>query len=169
MKRIKINTNDANRTFNDTLTEFIRYCSLSNLSQRTIEFYEETLQFFSRFISNVDFKLNIVNKSIIEEYTMSLKASGIKNVSINTRLRGVRAFTYWCIERGYIKPFKINLVKQEEIIKETYTDDEIKILLVKPDIKKCSFTEYRDWVVINFLIGTGVRLSTLTAINIGDI
>ena len=47
--------------------------------------------------------------------------------------------------------------KGEEPIKETYTDEELKILLQKPNMKKCTFAEYRTWVVVNFLINSGSR------------
>ena len=35
--------------------------------------------------------------------------------------------------------------------------------------KKCRFSEYRNWVFINYLIATGNRLSTVINIKIGDI
>lgn len=80
--------------------------------------------------------------------------STINTVTINTRLRGVRALVNYCIELGYIDSFKISLLKNEKEIKQTYTDDEIKLLLRKPDLKKCLFAEYRNWVVINYLLAT---------------
>ena len=52
---------------------------------------------------------------------------------------------------------------------ETYTDDELKILLAKPNIKKCSFTEYQCWVMKNFLFCTGVRQRSLMYIKVKDI
>lgn len=59
--------------------------------------------------------------------------------------------------------------RANETIKDTYTDAEISKLLKKPDIKKVSFPEYRTWVIVNFLVGTGCRLGTLVAVRIGDI
>jgi integrase/recombinase XerD len=74
-----------------------------------------------------------------------------------------------CRLRPYIEEFKIPSLKAEKKIKETYTDSELIILLKKPDIKKCNFVEYRNWVFINYLIGTGNRVSTAVSVKIGDI
>lgn len=65
--------------------------------------------------------------------------------------------------------FRITLPKKRKTIKETYTSEEISILLTKPNMKKTSFSEYRTWVIINFVYGTGIRLSSLTNIKIKDI
>jgi len=70
---------------------------------------------------------------------------------------------------GYIEPFKIELLKVEKQVKETYTDSELTILLKKPDVKKCKFSEYRDWVFINYLLATGNRLRTVINVQIRDI
>lgn len=68
----------------------------------------------------------------------------MQRIKINTRLSGIRTFLYWCMERGHMSSFKINLLRQEEIIKNTFNDEEIVILLRKTDIKKCLFTDYRN-------------------------
>ncbi len=39
-------------------------------------------------------------------------------------------------------------IHQEKVVKETYSDDEIKRLVVKPNLRKCSFAEYRNWVMV---------------------
>jgi len=46
-----------------------------------------------------------------------------------------------------MEEFKIVLPRTEETIKETYTDEEIKRLIKKPDVKKCSFVELRRSVI----------------------
>ena len=38
-----------------------------------------------------------------------------------------------------------------------------------PDQKTCSFAEYRNWVIVNFLLGTGCCASTLVNLKIEDI
>ena len=61
----------------------------------------------------------------------------------------------------YLDKFKINLLKTEKPIKKTYTDKELRKLLKKPDLDKCNFAKYRNWVIVNFLLGTAVRSRTL--------
>lgn len=54
-------------------------------------------------------------------------------------------------------------------MKETYSDLELSALLKKPDIRKATFAEYRDWVIINFLLNCGSRAATVRAIQIRDV
>ena len=53
-------------------------------------------------------------------------------------------------------------------MKEPYTDFELSLLLRKPELE-CKFWEYRDWVIINFLLNSGCRAATLRSIKIKDI
>jgi integrase/recombinase XerD len=71
--------------------------------------------------------------------------------------------------QGYMRNFKIALINAEKPIKETYTEEELEKLLKKPDIKKCSFTEYRNWVTICYMLGTGNRRKTVCNLKIGDL
>lgn len=43
------------------------------------------------------------------------------------------------------------------------------ILLKKPDIQECSFVDYRNWIIINFLLATGCRAKTLVNIKVEDL
>ncbi len=61
------------------------------------------------------------------------------------------------------------MMKQEEKIKETYSDEELERLLAKPDKSKVDFTTYKIWAFENYLLGTGNRLSTALNLRIKDI
>ena len=94
--------------------------------------------------------------------------SGLKDTSINSYTRTLKSFLSWCNSEGLtdvnIKPYKC-----EEVIKETYSDDELSKLLKKPDLKKCSFSEYRNWVIINFLLNGGNRARSIRLIRNRDV
>ena len=47
-------------------------------------------------------------------------------------------------------------------------DEELLILLKKPE-KKCDFTEYRNWVIINYLLNAGCRAATVRNIQNQDV
>ena len=81
----------------------------------------------------------------------------------------LRVFLYYCMRYDYIPNFKISKLKVDRDIINTYTDAEIKILLKKPDLKKCNFLTYRNWVIINFLLGSGCRARTLVNLRIEDL
>lgn len=72
-------------------------------------------------------------------------------------------------EREYIFPFKIKLPKVSTPIKITYTDEELQRLLKKPKIKNVKFTEYRNWVIVNYCLSSGNRLRTVCNILTDDV
>ena len=65
--------------------------------------------------------------------------------------------------------FEITLPKADEAPIKTYTDHELQELLKKPDIRKCNFSTYRSWVIINFLLSTGIRQNSLINLKIRDV
>lgn len=100
---------------------------------------------------------------------MELKSKGLKDSTINIRIRAIRCVLYYLMRNEYINYFKISEIKENNIEIELYTDNEIQQLLKKPNMKKCSFAEYRTWVIINFLVATGVRSRSLRNIKIEDL
>ena len=51
---------------------------------------------------------------------------------------------------------------------EGVSDEELSLLLQKPE-SDCSFAEYRNWVIINFLLNSGCRAATVRNIQIRDV
>ena len=76
---------------------------------------------------------------------------------------------HYFMNEGYIPHFKMQAIKVDKSHIETYNEQELKLLLNKPNIKKCSFTEYQCWVMTNFLFSTGVRQRSLINIQIKDV
>lgn len=149
--------------------EFIKYCRVKNLSLRTIDYYDECYSEFIKFFGENRYTYDITS-NVIDDYVLFLKSNtNFNSVSINTRLRGIRVIIYYFQRINYVKEFKIGLLKAEKKIKQTYSDAELTLLLKKPDIKKCSFSEYRDWVIINYLLSTGNRASTIINVKIKDV
>ena len=168
MKQIKMVKKD-NLTVKDAFDLFIRKCRVKNLSTQTIKAYEDKVK---RFIDYVEPTTQIteITSDVVDSYILDLREDeDINDVTIATLLRHVRAFLYYCMECNYIVMFKIHIPKAEKKIKETYTIEELERLLAKPDVNKCSFSEFKTWTFENYLIATGNRLSTALSIKIGDI
>ena len=153
-------------TFDGLFNEFIKNCKVRNLSPATLKYYNEcysTLQQFQQHIL-----LEEINHSFVQDYTLFLQERMSLN-SVNTRLRGFRTVCNYGYANGYLRKITVKKIKVDQEIKETYTEDQIRALLKKPNLKQCSFAEYRNWVIINYLISTGNRLSTVTNLKIKDL
>ena len=92
----------------------------------------------------------------------------VNDVTVATYFRDYRVIAYWMMNEGYIDERRITIKKVEADIKDVYTDTEIKKLLKKPK-KDCGFAEYRNWVIINHLLATGNRISTICSLKISDV
>lgn len=162
-------TKNDNLTVADGIYLFLRKCRVKNLAEHSINSYEKKLIHFREFF-NEKALLSSITADTIDDYILWLKDNTEANdITVNSYLRSLRAFLYYCMECGYVSNFKIHLIKAEKKIKETYTDEELSKLLEKPDVKKCSFSTFKTWAFINYCLGTGNRLSTALNVHISDI
>lgn len=161
--------NSKNLSVKIAIDKFLETCKAKGLQNVTVDYYKNYLEVFTKWKNLDDTLVSNIDINIINDYIIFLRQKYPNNTSVNTSLRALRAFIYYCIELNYCEPIKIRLVKEEESVKLTYTDDELLRLLHKPNTKECTFTTYRNWVIVNFLLGTGIRLSTLIHIKIKDI
>ncbi|MBR5794975.1 MAG: tyrosine-type recombinase/integrase [Erysipelotrichaceae bacterium] len=158
-------------SLNEAMKYLFQYCEVKNLRKLTIDNYRKQLKEFELFIKN-NRKYETVNEIRqydINEYTLHLKNKGLKDESVNSYLRGLRVLVNYCMDNEQCGRLKVHIGKADKQIKPTYTDDELTALLVKPNLRKCSFSEYRNWVTVNFFLGTGVRVATLINAKIEDV
>jgi len=168
-KKIEMNKSKQNKTFGEGFEEFVLYCKSKNLRKTTIKHYHDIAHIICKFLPPST-PLNTITKKTIEQFIIHLKNNTKQNeVSINSTIISTRAIMYFFMKLGYIEEFKIPKIKTDKPVIETYTDEELELLLKKPDLHKCSFLEYRNWVIINFLLATGCRARTLCNLKIKDL
>jgi len=168
MKKMFTDFNNKFRKTSDTINEFIS-TKRGRRADETVKYYEERLSEFNKFlidsgISDIGAITRLVVDSFIDH--KKKKNPALKNQSLNNILRAIRTFINYCINEGYIKYFKIEMFPTTNIPKASYTDEEQALLLKKPDLSKCSFTEYRNWVVICHFLASGNRSKTVRHIKI---
>lgn len=167
---MKITMQKTNELYlKDGFEKFIQRCHVKNLSPKTITYYCNEFDRFQKFVSGNP-PLNEITSNTIEKYTLYLKEKTSANdVTIASYMRAIRAIFYYLMKMGYMNSFPITIPKSIKKIKETYTNEELKILLRKPNMNKCTFTEYKTWVYINYLLATGNRISTVVNLKICDL
>lgn len=170
MKKLSLKNTD-NLTVDEAFEDFKGHCRIKNLSGETIKLYQYQFNVFHRLIDDEAFLISEVTFDIVNSFILELRSYKhvCNDITINTYLRGLRAFLYYCIEMNYMVSFKIHIPKVDKKLKETYTDAELNVLLKKPNLKTCGFSEYKVWVFSNYLLGTGNRISTALNLKIQDI
>ena len=154
-------------TIEETFSDFIISRKTKGLAEKTLQSYQSQFQAVAR---HMDVKMDIamLQKADLDAMIISMRDASLSPNSINSYTRTLKSFFSWCNEQG-ITRVNIPLYKAEETVKETYSDAELTALLKKPDIRKATFAEYRDWVIINFLLNCGSRAATVRAIQIRDV
>lgn len=159
----------SNMSIEEAFDLFIRKCKIKNLTDNSIRSYEKKIIHFYEFIDE-NTPIDSINSNTVDDYVLFLREKTDANdITINSYLRTVRAFLYYCMDCGYMRNFKISLPKAEKKIKETYSDEDLIKLLKRPDERRCTFSTYKTWVFENYLLGTGNRISTALEVKIGDI
>ncbi|QOX62594.1 tyrosine-type recombinase/integrase [Anoxybacterium hadale] len=167
MQKIKLKM-EKDVTIRQAYEEFIRRCKVKNYSPYTLKYYENNINVFGLFC-DLDSPITIIDEDLINQYVLHLQEQNIKDYTVSSYMKAIRAVLYFFMQKDYIEDFKVTIPKADRELKEIYTDTELKILLKKPNLKKSSFVEYRTWVMINYLIATGQRLKNLQYLKAKDL
>ena len=155
-------------SFEEGCNRYLENCRQRNLREGTINHYRQSyVQFFKFFDPNMP--IEEMDQEEYKKYVLHLRATLHNDVSINAYLRDFIATMHFLMNEGYVTPFKMQSIKVDKNHVETYTDQELQLLLKKPNIKKCKFNEYQSWVMTNFLFCTGVRQRSLMNIKVKDV
>ena len=150
----------------EVFEDFVISQTAQDLSDITIANYRHHFHSISRHL-DIWQPMEALTKSKLEAMVVSMRKSGLAHNSISSYCRVLRTFLGWCQREGMTVP-SLPHIKDKETVKETYTDAELAIILKRPD-KNCSFCEYRNWVIVNFLMNCGCRSASLRNIQNRDV
>lgn len=155
MKKLRM-LKSTSITFAEGCNRYLMDCRQRNLREDTIRHYRQSYdQFYKYFDPNMP--IVEMDAAAYNGYVMHLRETLQKDVSINSYLRDLITTLHYLMDEGYLEPFKMRSIKVDKTSVDTYSEDDLKRLLRKPELRKCSFIEYQSWVITNFLFSTGVR------------
>ena len=168
MRKIEMLRAENPTTTSECFEKYIRKCEVKNMSMQTIKVYESHFKDFYTISGKT--KINDITSNTIDNYILYKREHTKANaITINSYLRSIRAFLYWCMEERLLQPFVVTIPKADKKIKETYSEYELKLLLKKPNIKKINFNQYKLWVLSNYLFATGNRISSALSLKIKNL
>jgi len=162
MKRLSL---DESYRISNVMEEWLQTYKATRVVSKTTGNYRFGIQKLIGIVG--DLPIEKLSQQAIDDFKISLLEKDLSVHSINSYLRCVRTFVNWLIQKEQIRPLRVTLLRAEKSIKDSYTEEELMKLLVKPS--KRDFSNYRNWVAINVLIGTGCRRRTLVNIKVSDI
>ena len=179
------------------IDDFMDYCTVKNLAEKTINSYEQTLRLLSRYLIEVqNVKSAEDTKELhIREYIKYLQDRGkytvtsneeTKNINfpenredygkkieittINNYIRNIKVFYNYLYKNRYITSNPVTRIKEIKCSRKVVgfiKNDEFNRLLRIFDLSK--FHEYRDYIITQLIFDTGMRLGETLLIQEKDI
>ncbi|MGL4848972.1 MAG: tyrosine-type recombinase/integrase [Clostridium sp.] len=184
-------------SFEDAINDFMIYCTNKDLTKKTMRSYESTLKLFAKYMEddkNIYSPLKVKTKDVKEyiEFTKdkgkysyvgdveSIKSNNpsargdfgkpVSMWTVNNYLRNIKVFFNWLSEGEVIKEnptIQLRQYKHSRKPKAEISDFEFNRLIKSLDLSK--FTEYRDYVILQLLMDTGMRIGETLSLNTEDI
>lgn len=179
------------------IEEFMIYCRSKDLRPKTMASYEQALRLFERWLreeQHID-DVSKISESIIRRYIISIKDRGkytfysdekqmktnkpdrrrdyrnkVSDGTINNYLRNIRVFLNWLDESYILSKNPMQNIKPLRTTRKSkdFINDEDFIKLVGL-LDKSYFSEYRDFIMINLMLDTGMRLGECTTLLLDDL
>lgn len=169
MKKIKIKNIAEEKTFEEGFEEFIFDCKSRNLRKDTLGHYNQSYKQMIKYLDK-DTIISTINLKFYENFVIEIrKNKNINSQTIYTYARDLSTIIHFFQRKDYVPIFKIILPKVDKKPIETYSDEQLSLLLKKPNLKKCTWAHYRNYCIVATFFSLGIRLSSLTNIRIKDI
>ena len=154
------------------IDEFLAYLSCERgLSQNTIESYGRDLHQFEAFINDTyDLKLEEVNEDVILAYMKTMRDQHKANSTISRAISSIRGFYGFLQREGLMEDdpaANITSPKQEKPLPQVLSQEEVNTLLEAPATQ--TLPGIRDKAMLETMYATGMRVSELVSLDLGDI
>lgn len=158
-------------TISALLEKFMYYLKYEkNVSPKTIENYSLRLNRFIEFVGDID--VSKINRMQLLDYRIALHKNGLNVKTINYHIVAIRAFLRFVLKNDIdcISPDKLELAKTPPREVNFLDDKEIGRILAAPlEYAKGELKQARDFAILQFLYGTGLRVSELIHLQKKDI
>lgn len=151
------------------LNPYISYLKMEKkLSPNSLSSYERDLVRFVRFMEDQNITdWNLVHRSHLAKYMLSLKELGFKSATISRHVVSIRAFFHYLAVKGVIlsdPTIYMESPKQEKRQPMVLNVADTAALLDSP--QTASATGKRDKAMLELLYATGIRVSELVSLNV---
>lgn len=171
MAKIKLRNvvKSTTKTIKECYAEYIDYCIAIGQREKTIESKNRFYRYELTKLVNVDDNIKTLTKDKCEKHVISMRNAGYKGNTYQTFVVKLRAFLTFCFSNNYLEKFDVKIPNIDLEKKKVYTEEELNKLLKKPNMKECLVGEYKAFVTVSFLLGTGCRSETLLNVKVEDV
>jgi integrase/recombinase XerD len=163
-----LNTDSHPAQLAGQMTAFLNFCRLEKgLSVNSLDAYSADLSRFNAFLGDVS---GIPGTEDLRHYLDHLYQSGLGSRSVARHLTTLRGFYGFLLREGLIQNDPAEHLRtphQWQNIPKFLNLEEIEKIIQAPD--KSRPTGLRDWAMMELLYATGLRVSELCHLGIGDL
>ena len=151
--------------------EFLSWLSVERgRSPNTIAAYRRDLTAYSAYLSRQELTLEVVAEEDIERYVAAQRTQGKAATSIARSLVAVRSLHRFLAEEGRIERNPAADVESPKVpqgLPKPLSEPEVESLLAS--VVGNGPLERRDRAILEVLYGTGIRISELVGLSLGDV
>lgn len=153
--------------------EFIRFLQIEKrYSEHTVIAYKHELEMFGSFLNQEGLKVADIVYRDLRHYFAQMAASGKNASSVNRSMSTLRTYFKFLQREEQIQQNPMALVKALKTAKKlpvVVEKDKLVRLLDQMEQEQDGFESRRDYIVMELLFGTGIRLAELLKIKEEDI
>lgn len=156
------------------IDRFQSYLSVERgLSPNTVEAYVTDLVQLSRFVSeraHGRVAVDGIERTEVRAFLSDQVRRGMSSRSMMRKMSSLRSFFAFLVKRGYgaaDPTANLTSPRKRESIPSVVSVERIRDMMALPDVSELQ--GLRDRAVLEFLYGTGVRLSEMVALDVGDL
>lgn len=155
----------------EQLAKYITKCKVKNLRETTISGYTSSLKIFQKWLNKNGLDLENLTEDNIDDYTIFLKDKRLSLVTVNDRLRDVRAFINFSTGKKWCSPLKVRLLKIDEPTIYPLTDEQLAEIYdaCRGGKGGNSYDKIRDYTIMRLMEETGIRMTECTNLTVDDI
>ena len=140
----------------DAIADFLMDSAAKGNSAYTLTYYECILKRFANFTGDIE--VSAITVSLCKQYYFFLSDDGLTSGSVQTYIRGLRAFLHWLYENEIVNTnichkFKLPKAYRKEM--NILTDEEISKLYLSFDSDFCGI---RNLCMCSLMLDSGLRL-----------
>jgi integrase/recombinase XerC len=159
------------------VTQYEEHLALvRNLSDNSIRGYVTDLESFLKHMEKLGIvEFNQLEIEHIRSWLANLQSNGIARATLTRRIVSIRAFTNWAAANGWLTSdlgANLAIPKPHRVLPEVLNVDEAATVIKSLEVRVAeepTALNYRDLAILEVLYGSGIRVSELCGLDLGDI
>ena len=144
---------------------------MKKASENTLASYLRDIRQLGDYLdSHTDCTYDAADESVLSEYISRLRANGKSVATVSRAIASLKGFYSFLLDNGIVESNPASVLvpdKTAQKLPQILTSKEVELLLEQPE---CVDPKgYRDRAMLELLYATGIRVSELINLNIGDI